>query len=53
MEELHDRLASFIRVKEGRAHQRGREEGEPHARATRERGAKQTFGRGDRRMERR
>ncbi|XP_014511507.1 uncharacterized protein LOC106770197 [Vigna radiata var. radiata] len=45
MKELQDRLASFIRIEEGRAHQRGREEGESQARMNRERDVKQTVGR--------
>ncbi|XP_014521996.1 uncharacterized protein LOC106778541 [Vigna radiata var. radiata] len=49
MDELQNRLASFIRIEEGRAHQRGREEIEPMVRAGRDRGAGQSFGRNDRR----
>ncbi|XP_022634739.1 uncharacterized protein LOC106756924 [Vigna radiata var. radiata] len=47
MDELQNRLASFIRIEEGRAHQRGREEGESTARTVRG-GAEHPFGRKDR-----
>ncbi|XP_014517192.1 uncharacterized protein LOC106774662 [Vigna radiata var. radiata] len=46
MDELQNRLASFIRVEEGRSHQRGREEGESTSRIEKERrGEKRPFGR--------
>lgn len=49
MDELQNRLASLIRVEEGRTHQRGREEMESFARTGRDRSARQAFGRNDRR----
>ncbi|XP_014503340.1 uncharacterized protein LOC106763689 [Vigna radiata var. radiata] len=53
MDELQNRLASFIQIEEGRAQQRGREEGEPSVRMNRERGVRQTFGRAYRRVDHR
>lgn len=53
MEELQDRLASFIRIEEGQAHQRGREEGDSQSKGNRERVMKQPVGRVDRGTERR
>lgn len=48
MDELQNRLASFIRVEEGRAYQRGREEVEPMNKIGRDRrGDRWMFGRGD------
>ncbi|XP_014522446.1 uncharacterized protein LOC106778949 [Vigna radiata var. radiata] len=52
MEELQDRMASFIRIEEGRAHQRGREESDMQHRGSRERVIKQAVGRVDRGNER-
>lgn len=49
MEELQNRLASFIRIEEERAHQRGGEEEEPVARAGRDRSDRRTFGRNEKR----
>lgn len=49
MDEMQNRLASFIRIGKGRAHQRGREEVEPPVRTNRERGVRQSFRRNDRR----
>ncbi|XP_014492283.1 uncharacterized protein LOC106754732 [Vigna radiata var. radiata] len=49
MDELQNRLASFIRVEEGIAHQRGREEMEPLIRRGRDRNVRQSFGRNERR----
>ncbi|XP_014521982.1 uncharacterized protein LOC106778524 [Vigna radiata var. radiata] len=49
MDELHNRLASFIRIEEGRSHQRSREEGESASRMTKDRrGERRGFGRVER-----
>ncbi|XP_014506155.1 uncharacterized protein LOC106765899 [Vigna radiata var. radiata] len=44
MDELQNKLASFIRIEEGRAHQRGREEGESMPRPARVRSGPQSGG---------